>query len=388
MTGYLLVVSKYRDDVFGGLFFEGLPAQLRSRVRLVEFGREALTAGLAGASAVLVMRHGLFAFGHLASCAAWARVPRYYFLDDNYILHNEEPEIHGPYWSAFTDDHVRQTLRGFSGVLLGSAPLMRYFEEHALHPRLIPYPPIAWPVLRARENGWSRSAGEPFRIAFFGGELRRDVFMRCVYPAAQRLAEDRAVELVLAGIDPDGMPAPTGQLHLTHLPYDVRYGPALAALADRRPDALAHPTLPSNNNQYKNANVLINARSAGAVAVLSNMPPYDTLGTPPPALLCDNTPDAWFDAFERLARDPDLCARTFDNASRYCDAHFSGRENAEVIRRILDAHPAPGPASRAFRRVIAGPTLGFDRVLVRMKNLARRNALARAAARRLGYGAA
>jgi len=38
--------------------------------------------------------------------------------------------------------------------------------------------------------------------------------------------------------------------------------------------------------------------------------------------------------------------------------------------------------------VIAGPALGADRVVVRMKDLARRSALVRAAARRLGYGAA
>jgi hypothetical protein len=250
------------------------------------------------------------------------------------------------------------------------------------------YPPIAWPILRARANGWSRSDGEPFRIAFFGGELRRGEFMRCVYPAAERLAQDRAVELVLGGIDPGGMPRPAAQLRITHVPYDLRYGPALSALAARLPDVLAHPTLPSSNNQYKNANVLINARSAGAVSVLSDLPPYDTLGTPSPAVLCANTPDAWFDAFARLARDPGLCARTFENASRYCDAHFSGRENVEVIRRILDSHPAPGPAARAFRWVIAGPALGVDRAAARLKDLARRSRVVRAAARRLGYGAA
>jgi glycosyltransferase involved in cell wall biosynthesis len=388
MIGDVLIVTKHRDDVFGRLFFSGLPDDLRRHLRLLEFGHDALTPALAEAAAVIVMRHGLFSFGHLAASAARAGVPRYYFLDDNLMRLAEEPDVYGPYWAEYTDDNVRRALRGFDGVLLASRPLLKYFKDRTLHARLFEYPPIAWPVLRARENGWSGSAGEPFRIAFFGGELRRDVFIQCVYPAVLRLAADTAVELVLAGIDPAGIPAPAGRLRLAHLPYDVRYGHALAALADRRPDVLAHPTLPSNNNQYKNANVLINARSAGAVAVLSNIPPYDTLGTPAPALLCDNTPDAWFDAFARLARNPDLCARTFENTSRYCDAHFSGRENAEVIRRILDAHPAPGPASRAFRRVIAGPALGADRAVVRMKDLARRSAFMRAAARRLGHGAA
>ena len=70
MTPYILVVAKWRDDVFAGLFFEGLPPELRRQIRMAEFGREPLTRALAGAAAVIVMRHGLFSFGHLADRVA------------------------------------------------------------------------------------------------------------------------------------------------------------------------------------------------------------------------------------------------------------------------------------------------------------------------------
>jgi len=185
MTPYILVVTKCRDDVFGGLFFEGLPADLRRHIRILEFGNDSLTRGLAGAAAVIVMRHGLFAFGRLAACAGLAGVPRYYFIDDNLMLLSEEPEVYGPYWSAYTDAGVRRALKGFAGVLVASRPLMRYFEEHALHPRLIEYPPMVWPVLRSRAAGWRPTGAEPFRVAFFGGEHRRDLFSTVVYPAVQ-----------------------------------------------------------------------------------------------------------------------------------------------------------------------------------------------------------
>lgn len=393
MPASILVVTKSRDDVFDGLFFQGLPAELKARVRLLEFGHDALTPALADAAAVIVMRHGLFSFGHLTQSAGWAGVPRYYFLDDNLMALGREPGVEGRYWSAYTSDRVRRALTGFAGVMLATQPLMHYFAEHALHPHLIEYPPIAWPILRARGAGgngdaaWRRAPGEPFRIAFFGGEHRRRIFADIVFPAVQRLAVEMPVELVLAGIDPTVLPAPAAGLRLVALPYELRYGVALADLSRHQIDVVVHPAQPSGNNPYKNANVLINARSIGAVPVLSRLPPYDALGSPCPAILCENNADAWFAALSSLTTDPDQCARVFERTCRYCEEHFSGRANAEAIERILAAHQAPDRLQRTARCVVAGPLLGLDRSVERAKNVARRSTLLRDLVRHARGGA-
>lgn len=372
MTSYILVVTKQRDDVFSALFFEGLPEALRVRIRIREFGHDALASDLAGAAAVIVMRHGLFSFGALAASAGRAGVPRYYFLDDNLLLLHHEPEVYGPYWSAYTDENVRRALRGFAGVMLASRPLTEYFAGHRLHDRLFDYPPIAWPVLRQRQT-WSADSTAPFRIAFFGGEHRRDLFLSLVVPAAERLAASRPVEIVAFGIDPVSSPHTASPLSVVHVPYDVRYGSALATLADRRIDVLAHPTPPSRNNPYRNANVLINARSIGAVAVLSDMPPYDQLGSPPPALLCQNEVDSWSAALARVSSDTQLCDELSRAADVYCRSHFSGAANAALVERILAAHDAPRPGTRAARFALAAPALTIDRALFQAKALVRRS---------------
>lgn len=159
---------------------------------------------------------------------------------------------------------------------------------------------------------------------------------------------------------------------IVHLPYELRYGAALDTLARHNIDVLAHPTPPSRNNPYKNANVLINACTIGAVPLLSNLPPYDTLGSPEPAVLCDNDPEVWYRALVRLASDRKWCKDVLEHTKKYCADHVSGASNSEVIRGILNRHASPGPWTRLKRYVIAGPWLWRDRLTVQAVGVARR----------------
>lgn len=365
---YILIVTKDRDDAFTTLFFQNLPADLRRQLRVLEFGHDSLTSSLAGAAAVIVMRHGLFSFGSLSACAGVLGVPRYYFLDDNLLLLHGEPEVYGPYWSRYTDDNVRRALSGYAGVLLASRPLMGYFAEHRLHDRLVEFPPIAGPILRPREP--VPTSGEPFRVAFFGGEHRRDLLVSVVLPAVQRLARERPIDFVVAGIDPGALSAAPG-LNIAHLPYQVSYEKALVQLAARRIDALVHPTPPSRNNPYKNANVVINARVIGAVAVLSNLPPYTEFGPEPPAVLCDNDEASWHEALKKLATDGPFGDAIFRRSIGYCQREYSGKPNAAAVADILNAHVPPGRLARAARRIVAVAPLGGDRLNATARRIVR-----------------
>jgi glycosyltransferase involved in cell wall biosynthesis len=376
-TGYVLVVARARDDAFTALFFESLPPYVRQRVRIREFGSDSLITALAGATAVVLTRRGLFDFRSLSAVAGRLGIPRYYFLDDNFLIVREEAALFGPGWSAYTADNVRRALDGYSGVLLGSRPLMEYFADERLHPRLVEYPPIAWPVLRSRTRA---NRDEPFRIAFFGGDHRKQLFVECVYPAVQRLARERAVELVFAGVPPSTMTGDAA-LRIVMLPYEHAYGEALRRLAECRVDALVHPTPSSRNNRYKNANVLINARAVGAVPVLSDELPYSNLEEPLPALLCENSVHSWHEALWHLASDRCFADQLFDRTANYCARHFSGEQNARTVRDILNGHAQPGRPSRLCRAVAAAVPLEFDRACARARRRAQGSAILRAAVR-------
>jgi hypothetical protein len=376
-SGYLLVVARVRDDAFTALFFESLPPDVRSRVRIREFGRDSLVTSLAGATAVVLTRRGLFDFRTLSVVAGRLGVPRYYFLDDNFLIVREEAAVFGPGWSAYTADNVRRALSGYAGVLLGSRPLVDYFQDHRLHPRLLEFPPIAWPVLRPRAPA---ERDDPFRIAFFGGDHRKPLFIDCVYPAVQRLARRQPVELVVAGLPLSAMPHDAG-LRVVTLPYEHAYGEALRRLAGFRIDALVHPTPSSRNNPYKNANVLINARAIGAVPVLTDEPPYSEFLEPRPALLCQNTVDSWHAALSRLAADRCVGDRVFERTASYCEQHFAGDRNARIVRDILSTHAEPGGPSRLGRTIAGAVPLEFDRAYTRVRRRAEKNAAIRAAVR-------
>ncbi len=349
-----MVATVAPDDATTTLFFGNLSRVLPFRI--VRMGvhdvahplrtlRAELEAArlLAGAAAVILVRE-LFEFEGLARTARSRGIPCYYFMDDNFMVLRDEPYLedarHG---REYSHERVRAALRDFSGVLLSTESLVGYFR-HWLHDSTVLYPPVrghAPDVRRARNDG-------ELTIAFFGGQHRRDPFVRHVFPAICRLAEDRPVVLHAAGIDLSGLAVPE-RLRVVPVPFNPSYPDALREMAARGADVLLHPSSDTRNNRYKNCHFLINARALGAAPIFSDVAPYDALRGEEVCLLCKNDQDAWHDALKRAADDAALRAALQASLSAYCDRHFGGADNIRVIRSILQDHRPPSAASRAAR---------------------------------------
>jgi hypothetical protein len=357
MTPYVLVVSLLKQDAMCALFFAHL--QQRAPIRIVQFGRDPLAGALSGASALIVIR-GLFEFGNLIECAGRLGIPRYYFLDDNFMLIREEVERYGSSYDLYTNDRVRDTLSGFEGVLLAAPSLIDYFRDHHLHPALSFYPPVAGPVVAAPP-----AAGQPLTIAFFGGAHRREPFLRLVYPALCRLAAERPIRLLAAGIDDAAMTRTAG-VDIVHIPYNPSYDDALRAVASHAPDILVHPSDGTANNIFKNPHVLINARAIGATPVFSDAPPYQDVEVSGVALTAIDTADSWYAALSTLAGDATRRQDINRRLSAYCDTHFGGDRNLAIVNNILAAHRPPAWPVAAARLAVAAPWLIAGRVRKRI----------------------
>ncbi|MGE3342156.1 MAG: hypothetical protein AB7L71_01880 [Vicinamibacterales bacterium] len=350
---YLVVASLAKRDPMCALFFTHLAG--RAPLRIVQHPADGMAGPLSGASGLVIIR-GLFEFGNLPACARRLGVPVYYFLDDNFMLIRNEGGNYGRPYERYTDDRVRDALRGYDGVWLAAPTLVDYFAEHALHGRLDYYPPVAGPLLTVP----ARTADHPLTIAFFGGLHRRAPFIDFVYPAIRRLAAVRPVRLVAAGIERSVLPA-DGAVEVVCPPYDTSYTAALQVVADLGVDILVHPSNETANNIYKNPHVLINARAIGAVPIFTREAPYAGLAGTGVAALCDNTETSWFDALTQLSDGGRReCMR--QALERFCQTHFSGATNLALIGDVLRAHGRPAPAARLARRLAGAACLAAGRL--------------------------
>ncbi len=373
---YALIATVARHDATTTLFFDHLAARvplrfyeraIRDRANPLATVRSELAAAvpLAAATALVVVR-GLFELGSLAATARRAGIPCYYFVDDNFMVLRDEPQfMDAPHAAAYTLDRVRAALRGFSGVWCSTASLIDYFREHRLHDALHLYPPVAGPSAPAK----SGSDSAVINVAFFGGEHRREPFMRYVFPALCRLAASRPVTLFAVGIDLEGVAA-APQLTVTPVAYNRSYPKALRDLAARDVDVLVHPSSDTLNNLYKNPHFLINARALGATPIFSDVAPYKALASENVCVLCQNTEDAWFAALNRVAGDAALRSAFRARLATYCEQHFDGSANLRLLEEVLSTHAAPTAIARAARVVpmAAGLAWGLAREAAASRN--------------------
>jgi len=363
--GFVLVVSLQPVDATTTLFFGQRLGIGAEQLRVVAYGSREVAGLLGRASAVIVVR-GLFELGDVVTCARALRIPLYYFLDDNFIVLRDHGGIEAAFVTHYSLANVRAALRRFTGVLLATPALVQYFAEQRLHPRVWLFPPVA-------DSNPSAPAPEPrarLHVAFFGGQHLHGMFLSTIVPAIRRLACERPVTLLAAGI-PEPIPASEG-LVVTHLAYDADYSRGITALAAAGVDLLLHPVAPGlANNIFKNPHAVISAHALGAVPIVSDAPPYGAgshssvsvgahfsapdagLATEGVALFCDHSEASWHQALLQAATDQRLAASIRASVDSYCANRFSGETNRTVVAGMLREHRPPAPAWGVIRSGLA-----------------------------------
>jgi glycosyltransferase involved in cell wall biosynthesis len=349
---YVLVVTLDAESAPTVLFFAGLARTQPQTIRIAQYRRDPLWSLLGGASAVVFVR-GLFEFGDVVECAGWLGIPRYYFVDDHFILIREQ----GGAAAAFAQDHSEQNvarmLRGFAGVLVSTAPLRDDFERRRLHPHLMLFPPTALPPATS-----GREPGPSTRIAFFGGSHLHGVLHRSIVPAIRQLARRRPVTLTMMGVGDS--PAEFDGLDVVSHPYEPSYLAGVRKLANAGVDILVHPVAQGlSSNPYKNPHALITAHLLGATPVVSNATPYASLHDSGVAVLCDDTIDGWLNGLSSAA-DPETAAGIKQRLADHCRRDYDGAISAGVWQTILRAHAAPGAVTRMVRRSAAAAWLSAN----------------------------
>lgn len=347
----VVAVSLEPLDASTTLFLGHLAERMAGALQVVRYGDPGLGEKVANASALILVR-GLFELDGVFLAARALRIPLYYFVDDNFILLREQAGPWSPFVRRYSAANVRRRLRVFRGVLLSSDALIDYYRVHNLHHELTAFPPIEW------QQQLSRPPVSPqgVSIAFFGGLHLHEMFQTCILPAVRRLAIDRPVTLIAAGVN--GTIAPSPGLSVVAQPYDTSYARGLRRLAETGVDVFVHPSAPGlDNGRYKNPHALISANALGAIPVVSDRPPYSDLRQAGVALLCDDSPESWYAAFAQAGQ-PAEWMPIGERLQKFCSTQYGGRLNREVIDNMLRLHESPSGRWRRVRtRVVRAAVL-------------------------------
>ncbi|MFM0278448.1 glycosyltransferase [Paraburkholderia sediminicola] len=338
--GYLLVVN-VQYDASTALYFDMLPPPFAHRIRVVSNTPTPSPDALARATAVIVSR-AVSAYQAWLDAARALGIPAYYFLDDNMPLLVETGEA-GMAGEDFRLDSLRETLQPFDGVLLSSLPLIEYFRQHDLHPRLLHFP-----IVCASQSQLSvqleagRKPKDPGEIvfAFMGGLHRSQAVWELILPAiAQIASEGQRIHFVAPGMKSDSklLDALPSSVRVTLLPWDPGYIFALRRFAQMSPDYVLLAPSNTSNNKYKTRHPLLTANLVGAVAVLPSIEPYADMTDGSVALIVDQPfeREGWYRVLRRIVDGRVDAAGLKERNRVYCEREFSGETNAHVLREVI-----------------------------------------------------
>src|SRR5579884_4083136 len=122
-------------EASSSIFFDGLRKHFPGNLILInpKTDRFYLQMALSRCDAVIVVRHLFDQHSQfvIERCHL-ARIPLYYFIDDNFIvLAHDHPE-----YSAYTLRNLSSVLKKFEEVFCGSSLLAEYFDIFKIHPRV------------------------------------------------------------------------------------------------------------------------------------------------------------------------------------------------------------------------------------------------------------
>ncbi len=306
-TGSQPLILVYGDLAASvSLYFDGLPPDLRSRLRFLKPGDLSSDLGwLASAGLVVVMRD----FRQLQMSGVFdllreIGVPYVWFTDDDLITLKAE-EGRPDY---FSPEALKTFLTGASAVLVTSDALAHRLAP--LHPTLIRWPCIYDPSLRLT----SPVAGHTrFKVGAIGGAFRRRSFEQHVLPALKDVGLVRPIEIIATS----ELARTRHDTPVTARPFEPEFRPFVFDWQKIGLDVLVHPYGETKNIANKSMASLLVSAYLGAVPIVGHETAFDEVTEAQGVLKAGRSPSEWKTQLEHLA-DPVLAQAMFGTFDAWC----------------------------------------------------------------------
>jgi glycosyltransferase involved in cell wall biosynthesis len=326
-----VLVITGNHDACTSIYFDYLPEEWRSRVRVIRYPGGWPISEIAHASCIVFVRQ-LDPFFEWIAAAQKLQIPCYYFTDDNLTLLQESKEMS---FEDFSKKTLRDKLRHFSGVLTSTLTLQEYFKEHLIHSNVDFFPPT-FRNLKISTNKIVQDR-EQLVIAFAGGSHRLSALRDVMLPAFVKYVESgRSIKLIVGGASAGFSDEfkKHDRLELVTMPFELNWETALLQISKYSPDILIHAPSESVNNRYKTMNVAMSADVLNAVLVVPDYMPYSELKELNIGYVVQSPFNArsWLDVLENL--DVSEFSTFKNNNKAYCEESFSGVNSCAVLNSI------------------------------------------------------
>ncbi|MHC3823825.1 MULTISPECIES: glycosyltransferase family 2 protein [Pseudomonas] len=327
-----VLVLTGNHDACTSIYFDFLPDEWKSRVRVIRYPGGWPISEIAHASCIVFVRQ-LDPFFEWIAAAQKMQIPCYYFTDDNLTLLQENKEMN--FFEDLSKKTLRNKLKDFSGVLTSTLELQEYFREHLIHSNVDFFPPTFCDLKI------TTSKVVPVRdrlvIAFAGGSHRLSALRDVMLPAFLKYTESgKTIQLIVGGAGSDFSDEFKKHdfLELVTLPFELNWETALLQISRYSPDILIHAPSESANNKYKTTNVALSADVLDAVLVVPDYMPYSDFKELNNAYVVSSPFSArsWLEVLEGL--DFSKFSEMKKNNKKYCNEHFSGVLSCRVLASI------------------------------------------------------
>jgi hypothetical protein len=257
-----------------------------------------------------------------------ARLPAYYFTDDNFIALSREYDALASHSLA----NMRPVVRALAGVIVTSDVLVDQFQRYGLHERFLrafPVTPLGMPAARQRSEPGSR--GE-LRIGCFGGAFRHDFLDKTIIPAMEQL--NQKVRLFVPVTFAERADVISDRIDVEYVDYQPSFLDFLSRWSSLKLDIVVHPAASATDNlRSKTSNAVLVSWCLGAVPITADEPAYSALTEEHGVVKALSGIDDWSTALDKaIANRTDLLQRL----GAFCEREYRRSRNDVFIQQISE----------------------------------------------------
>ena len=270
------------------------------------------------------------------------KIPYYYYIDDNFIVLNEDIEKSEINVSKEEQQQIKRFSRetenlkfyNFKKVFCSTETLKNFFIQKEIYSNV----EILNPVIDFNNVFKHESTDKNISIAFMGGNFRNKVLKEVILPAIVKLSEEIPITFCYPknkNTDIKKICRENENIKLIEIEKSLSLSRILRKFGKNNIDILIYCGQEIENNKYKTENSLLNAVQLGSVLLTSNIEPYKTIfNSKEEYIRVENNIDNWYLKLKEISQNKEMRMDLYKKAYDYCKLNYSGEREREILDNV------------------------------------------------------